>query len=324
MWCLSTYTPRLYTMKNSRLLPVVGASVALAAGVLFVAQNQAEAVAPVDAFPLPVLRPGASKIAIEGTLTALDAVTRVATINGTRVFIPAGVLIDTTHDGIGDITLDQLANPNLPTPVGGTMAVLGLAQSVNGLARFTASSVYWEFSENVVVGPLIAVDANLGMFQVNGTLVQMTSDPRFLPNLHDANGVPISVADLTPGIGGLVSAEGYLENGVLMAKVVEADVIAPSATDTVVIDRALYDGGKRTVEVRGWVTAHPATGVVVPSVQVDLGCDSIGLVTVTAVFDPLLGQGNFRYKPANNSVPTNPGQVCVRSANGGEALRNFN
>jgi len=311
-------------MKLSSLVPVVGASAALAAGVLFVAQNQAEAVAPIDAFPLPVLRPGAEAIVIEGTLTALDVATRVATVNSTRVFIPAGVLVDTTHDGIGDITLEQLANPNLPSPVGGTMAVTGVAQSVDGLARFTATGVYWEFAENVVAGPLIMVDANLGMFQVNGTPVQMTSDPRFLPSLTDANGVPISVADLTPGIGSTVAVEGYLENGILMAKVVEADVIAPSATDTVVIDRALYDGGKRTVEVRGWVTAHPATGVVAPSVQVDLGCDTIGLVTVTAVFDPLLGQGNFRYKPANNSVPTNPGQVCVRSPNGGEALRNFN
>ena len=119
--------------------------------------------------------------------------------------------------------------------------------------------------------------------------------------------------------------EGYLENGILMAKVVEAEgVLAPSATDTVVIDRALYDAGKRTVEVRGWVSAHPATGAVATSVQVDLGCDTIGLVTVNAILDPVAGQGNFRYKPANNSVPTNPGQVCVRSANGGEALRNFN
>jgi hypothetical protein len=49
------------------------------------------------------------------------------TVIGTCVNIPAGLLIDTDADAVGDITLDELMDPSLYSPLGGTIILTGVA-----------------------------------------------------------------------------------------------------------------------------------------------------------------------------------------------------
>jgi uncharacterized membrane protein len=307
-------------MRLSALASVIGLVGAIGFGVVYT--NQATAVA-IDGFVLPTLAPGADVFEIEGPLSAFNVAARTVKVNDTLVVLPAGMLIDTDGDGVGDITLEQLTDPALPTPVGGSMIITGIPANVGGQARFTADSAYFEFAENVVVGPLVAVNAAAGTFQVAGTLVKMNQDPRLPARIFDLGGNEISLAQMAGFEGTLVGAEGHMIGTQMHAKIVETEVIvATPNADTVAIERALYNASKRSVEVRGFVTRNQATGQFAPQVTIDLSCDGLGLVTANVVVDVALNQGEFKYKSNNNAVPTHPGTVCVKTATSPTAQRN--
>ncbi len=312
-------------MRHLRLLPLLGAASGLLTGVLYLRHNQASAVEILPALvPLPVnLAPEARATFIEGPLQDYDLAARVIVVNGTQVQVPATMLIDTTGDGVGDITLAQLVNPALRSPIGGTVHASSVLQSTQGgHAQFIADSLYFEFGERVVVGPLVAVDAANGLFQVGGHQIRMSTDPRLVPILADLGGHPITVADLVGFEGSLVSAEGYVEDGLLLGKFVETQALIPGAdADGVGVERALWDASKRQVEVRGTITAHPTTGQIAATVQIDLSCDGLGLATVNVVPGVVPTQGEFVWRSAEGQVPANPGTVCVRSSNGGTTQR---
>jgi len=312
-------------MRYLRLLPLVGAASGLLTGVLYINHNQATAVEVLPALiPIPVnLAPEARNTFIEGPLQDFDLATRVLVVNGTQVHVPATVLIDTTGDGVGDITLAQLVNPALRSPLGGTVHATALLQSTqSGHAQFIADTLYFEFGERVVVGPLVAVDAANGVFQVGGHQIRMSTDPRLSPILADLGGHPITVADLAGFEGSLVSAEGYVDEGVFLAKFVETQALVPGANvDGVGVERALWDASKRQVDLRGTITAHPTTGLLAATVQIDLSCDGLGLVTANVVPGVVPTQGVFVWRSAEGQVTSNPGSLCVRSANGGATQR---
>lgn len=306
-------------MRLSAFVSVLGLVGAVGFGVVYT--NQATAVA-IDGFALPTLAaPADGLVMVEGKLTAISTAARTVNVNDTRIVLPAGMLIDTSGDGVGDITLDQLNDPTLPTAIGGTMIINASAANVGGVARFTATNAYFEFAENVVVGPLVAVNAAAGTFQVAGTVVRMNTDPRLPAKITDLGGNTIPLSALNGFEGTSVSVSGYMLGTELRAALVETSVIQPAATDTVLVERALYDAAKRTIEVRGIVTANPATGQIAPQVSIDLSCDGLGIVTANVVPDVALGQGTFKWKPNNNTVLTHPGTVCVKTATSPSAQR---
>ncbi len=321
----SSTNPHTTPMRNLRLASMTGAAALAAFASIQLLPAPAGAVAPIDGFPLPTLWPGANVLSLEGGVLAIDPATRTVNIDGSVVHIPATLRIDTDGDGVGDISFEQLTAAGLRSAVGGYMAVEADVSSVAGLARFTANAAYFEFGEHVVVGALMSVDAQAGDFMVAGTPVRLSTDARIPAKVLDLGGNPITLADMAGWEGSLAAVEGYMLDGVLRARIVETDVVMPAAgSDTIVIEKALYNPSKRSIEVRGTITAHPTTGAFAPNVQIDLSCDGLGIVNANVVPDPALGQGEWRWKSANNSVPTNPGSVCVRSALGANAQRATN
>lgn len=312
-------------MRYPHLLPLVSAASGLLTGVLYLQHNQATAVEVLPALiPIPInLAPEARTTFIEGPLQDYDLTARVIVVNGTQVQVPATVLFDTTGDGVGDVTLAQLVNPTLRSPLGGTVHVTAaLRTTQSGHAQFVADSLYFEFGERVVVGPLVAVDAANGMFQVGGHQIRMSTDPRLSPILADLGGHPITVADLAGFEGSLVSAEGYMDEGVFFGKFVETQALVPGANvDGVGVERALWRADKGQIDVVGTITAHPTTVQIAATVQLDLSCDGLGLVTVNVVPGIVPTQGEFVWRSAEGQVPNSPGSLCVRSANGGTTQR---
>jgi len=114
--------------------------------------------------PSAPLGAGADIIAIEGPLSALDTVDRTMTVMGSCLTVPVGMLIDTSGDGIGDVTLDDLATLGLRSPIGGTVIGDALA-TVDGAGNLSMSltTIYFEYGEQVFVGPLVSVAAD-GLF----------------------------------------------------------------------------------------------------------------------------------------------------------------
>lgn len=312
-------------MRNLRIASMTGAAALAAFASIQILPAPANAVAPIDGFPLPTLWPGADGLNLEGGVLAIDVAARTINVDGSVVHIPATLRIDTDGDGVGDITFEQLTASNLRSVVGGYMAIEADVASVDGLARFTANAAYFEFGEHIVAGALMAVNAQAGTFMVAGTPVQLSTDVRIPAKVVDLGGDPIALADMAGWEGSQAAVEGYMLDGVLRAKLVETDVVLPTlSSDAIVIEKALYNPGKRSIEVRGTITAHPATGAFAPNVQIDLSCDGLGIINANVVPDLAIGQGTWRWKSANNAVPTNPGSVCVRSTLGGNAQRATN
>ena len=296
----------------------------LSAAALLAASGAAQAACPAVAGPA-TLAAGADVLEVEGPVSAIELTDRTVTVIGTCVNLPAGLLIDTDADTIGDITLDQLVDPSLYSPLGGTIILSGTA-AIDGTGNivYTADSVYFEFGEHVLVGPLVSVDATAETFVVGGTTVQMNTDPRMPGDVLDLGGNTIGVADMLGYEGTLAAAEGYFRSGVHNARIVETEVIVPVVgTDTVVISRADYRSSKRSVDVRGQTTAQSGTGTFSSTVNIDLACNGTIDNVATVIVDPVLNLGDFRWTSANNVAASNPGSVCVTSPLGGTASRTF-
>jgi hypothetical protein len=117
------------------------------------------AAAACPAHAAPVIAPGDGILSVEGPVSAIDLVDRTVTVVGTCINIPATMLIDTSFDGVGDITLDQLVTGGATSPIGGTMIIdADVTTDLAGNVVYTATNPYFDFGENVVVGPLISVD----------------------------------------------------------------------------------------------------------------------------------------------------------------------
>jgi hypothetical protein len=269
--------------------------------------------------PAPALGVDAELLELEGPLQAVDPVGRTITVLGTCVDVPVGMLLDTSGDGVGDITLEQLAATTPRTALGGTIALTGAGVvAPGGLISYAADAIYFEFAEHVVVGPLLNFDAAAGTFLVGGTTVRMNTDPRVPADVIDAGANVISFADLADAIGTSVTVEGYFEGGVLYAKIVETELILTEpGVDAVAITRADFRAARGELEVRGQTTPQEVTGFVTTTVTLDVQCDGLDLVAVPVTPNADAPGGIFTYRSPRNRFPASSTRVCVTSPLGG-------
>lgn len=329
-------------MRTYKIIPLAGLAALSALAATQILSSSAEAVAVVDVVTIPAnfaLVAGAEAIGVEGKVTGWNALTtgvnpRSVTIdNGTVIRFPSTIpgtttpfKIDTNGDAVGDVTYDQLFGVNqigtafagLRSPLGGTM-IINATMTINGnTATFTADDAFFEFAENVVVGPVVGVNLAAGTCQIAGTTVRLSTDPRFPGKVTDLGRNQIQLSDLAGWEGSLATAEGYMENGVLTTKLLETEVIIQGATDTVLAERGLLTLSKAALDVRGVVTRYPQNGPdaalrgrIADSVQLTLSNGQV--FTATVIPDLVLGQGTWRLRTANNSVIGQPTGMTIKS-----------
>jgi hypothetical protein len=122
-----------------------------------------------------------------------------------------------------------------------TNADTGAPEPGSYCMTLTATSVFTEVAKNMIIGPLMSVDADAGTFVINDTKVAMNTDTRFSSDLHDTGGDPLQLADLVGHEGALMDVNGYYHagTGTMRGTVVEADLVrAAAGKDTVQVQRA--------------------------------------------------------------------------------------
>lgn len=266
---------------------------------------------------------------LEGKIQSYNNTTRTITANGTTIFIPTTVLVETRNaDLTGNITFANLTDATLEAQrsiVGGTVIASGdivFGQGTSGnCVTMNATKVYVELAENVVVGLLSNVDTTAGSFHVNGALVRMNSDPRFPKDILDVGANQLTIADLASHEGETISVGGYFDaaQSVLFGTLVETDFVkALPGQDGVAILRTEGRTGNRELRVDGQNARNPqgqfATSVTVFSGGLDAnGTQCVGTQLGTAAVSAVDGSWAFRQKP----IATIPTQVCVKSPFGG-------
>lgn len=271
---------------------------------------------------------------VEGKITSYDRVNRTVTANGMTFAVPSTVLVETRDlDLSGNITFEALTDPTLEAQrsiIGGTVIASGdIAFNPSGTGycmSFSATRVFVEFAENVVVGLLSDVDTAAGTFRVNGSLARMNTDSRFPAEIIDLGGAQITLADLAGFVGTDTTLNGYFDagQGVFFATLVESSAIQPQAgTDSIAIIRAEGRTGNRELRVEGQNTVIPSTGQYAASVEIFSGglnatgdgCAGTRLSTASVL--SLDGTWSTRLRNINSI----PNQVCAKSAGGGVATR---
>jgi len=267
---------------------------------------------------------------VEGKITAANVEARTITVNGMTFTVPANLLLKTQslEQTTGNTTFEEAFAGAQPTLVGGTVIANGTTDIVPAIddvegtpvagsycMTLTATSVFSEVAENLIIGPLMSVDADAGSFVVNGTKVTMNTDPRFSSDLMDTGGDPLAVGDLVGHEGALIDVAGYYDSatGQMRGTVVEADVVkAAAGKDTVQVQRAQHASGQ--LRVNGVAGRFGGTGRMATTLQVwngkvnadGSGCTGtqLGTVAVSAT------DGSFDYR---RNIATAPAFVCVFS-----------
>jgi len=266
---------------------------------------------------------------LEGKIQSYNSTTRTITANGTTIFIPTTVLVETRNaDLTGNITFANLTDATLEAQrsiVGGTVIASGdivFGQGTSGnCVSMNATKVFVELAENVVVGLLSNVDTAAGSFRVNGSLVRMNTDPRFPKDILDVGANQLTIADLASHEGETISVGGYFDaaQNVLFGTLVETDFVkALPGQDGVAILRTEGRTGSRELRVDGQNARNPqgqfAASVTVFSGGLDAnGTQCVGTQLGTAAVSAVDGSWAFRQKP----IATIPTQVCVKSPFGG-------
>ncbi len=289
---------------------------------------------PVNA--APPTDPGLLVFEVEGRINSFDRTNRTITVNGMTFHIPSTVLVETRNlDLNGNITFEYLTDAALEAQhsiIGGTVIASGditFSPSGSGYCMsYSATRVYVEFAEHVIVGLLSDVNATAGTFRVNGSTIFMNNDPRFPNQVLDAGGNEITINDLVGFEGTQVTVNGcYMDSVVgFMGTIIETEIIkAQPGVDGVAIMRAEARVGNRELRVEGANTVSPATGQYAANVEVFAGglnaagdgCASTTRLGTPATVSTLDGSWSFRLRNIN----TFPSQVCVKSPLGGVATR---
>lgn len=258
--------------------------------------------------------PDARLVEVEGPLANIDLDGNTITVFDTCLELPAGVLVDTDGDGIGDLTLRELLGDGRRSPLGGTIAALATTNERNGGYVFTADAVYFEFAEHVVVGPLLNIDLENNAVNIAGTTVVMSRDNRIPPVIYDLSFNPIKISDLSSAIGTIATAEGWFEDGILNAKVLETEaVLTAVGEDGVGVERAMFRADRGEMRVDGITTEQFGTGNIASYVDLDLGCTGTDLIRLDVVAGDVAG-GAFGYRE-RGVRPVD--EVCVTSELGG-------
>ncbi|HJQ70909.1 MAG TPA: hypothetical protein VKA70_18180 [Blastocatellia bacterium] len=286
---------------------------------------------PVDI--TPPTDPALLVFEVEGKITSFNRTNRTITVNGMTFVIPSTVLVETRNlDLTGNITFEALTDPTAESQrsiIGGTVIASGDITFTPGgtgyCMSFSATRVFVEFAENVVVGLLSNVDVAAGAFRANGATIRMNTDARFPKEIIDLGGNPITLSDLAGFEGTDVTVNGYFDatQGVMFATLVESSAIkAKPGVDGVAITRAEHRADNRELRVEGTNT-QGSQGQFAASVDIfsgganSSGTDCVGTRLGSAPVSTVDGSWSFRQR----NVVTNPGQVCAKSALGGVATR---
>jgi hypothetical protein len=267
---------------------------------------------------------------VEGKITAADVTARTITVNGMTFTVPADMLLKTKSldQPTGNTTFADAFAGAQPTLVGGTVIANGTTDIVPAIdsveqtpvagsycMNLTATSVFSEVAENLIIGPLMSVDAASESFVVNGVTVTMNKDPRFDSQLIDTGGDPLQVSDLVGHEGALIDVAGYYTATGMRGTVVEADLVkAAAGKDTVQVQRAQHASGQ--LRVNGVVGRFAGTGSLARSVQVWRGTvNADGTACTGALLNsavPVAADGSFDYRQ-NMTATAAPTSVCVLS-----------
>jgi hypothetical protein len=285
---------------------------------------------------------------VEGPITQVDLVARTITANGMEFVVPGSAgstsIATVERGGAADITLEHLVD-DTRGPVsylGATVIASGdvVVDDLTGCATFRAGSApppFVEPAENVLVGLLddVVVDSNLtdgdsSSFTINGARVQLNKDPRFGPKpapvLASDGTTDLGLAGLAGHEGEVVTAEGHMSAGTLLARLVETEIAPPptaGARDTVVISSAQHADGK--LRVRGTVSRLAGTTAYTSAVDVYAGglagsgrCAGYDSGAPRLATSSVAADGAFDARART----TRPASVCAQSRDGlGAATR---
>lgn len=270
---------------------------------------------------------------LEGPLSAVDVNNRTITANGMTFQVPSALLIDTglttglsmscwADPTVAGCFASVPANPK--SIVGGTVIALGTVDTTTnpGCLTYVADSVFFEFAENVIAGPLTSLNAPSDL-TINGAAITMNTDPRMPANIIDGAGQSLTLADLQGLEGISIGAEGYYDatTGELQAILVELEEILVIGSDDVIgIDGVEWRGDKDELRVDGTVVpvgAMPASlSIYAPGVLDSTGAACSGTLVATTPVDAVGGSFEYRNR---GGFANDPGSVCVASPNGGAA-----
>lgn len=253
----------------------------------------------------------AVEAAIEGPITAIDVVNNTITVMDIVVSVPPGTPISTpTSSGLSLANL--AAAPPFPGRsvdgfLGGTAIING--ESLGGV--MTASDVFSDLFENVVVGEATDTDGDPNTLHLLGMLLEPSTDPR-MPAGTPTNGFGFEIVPSTIAAGSLTAAEGYFgDDQVLRWHTLESDggdLVNAGLTEVSITRAQCRDRGNSIeLEVRGGVH-DPASGPVLIQRQRPNPVNGFANVaTVQAVADAEApGFGAYRLTRTVNNVANCP------------------
>lgn len=264
----------------------------------------------------------APELVIEGPIDNITDDT--ITVMGIVIKVPSTTKVDTpTKAGL---TLSQLANATMPGRPngfkGGTAIITGGSDMINGNG-VTATEVFTDMNENVVVGEVTSEPGPGATLEVNGLPMYPLPADSVIPAAKPMNIYGFEIDPSTVEKGSLISIEGYLsqDDGPrrLYYHALEADTGAPKnlAINEVSILRAQCrdraDTNKDELEIRGAVhLANLATLTTTNRGTVSLIYSGINpttraVVTMTVSATPILdpaapGYAEYRYSSSNRNL----------------------
>ncbi len=251
-----------------------------------------------DAAPIPL------EAELEGPLMAVDTTTNTINVMGISVNVTNASFASPT----AALTIEDLVGDPLPGRgttagfIGGTAIVTGTTTPGDTDYTVTASSVFVEVAENVILGEVTEntltgpTFESGGSFVIQGVKMRPVGDPR-LPFSASTVGLPINVSTIDPGTA--ASPEGHFGNdGVLYAHTLEiegagVELIDPEAVS---ITRVGCDEGGR-LEVQGGSGIESAITIYDDNTDAVLG-------TTNATLDPEAGVATYRFRRNISVCPT--------------------
>jgi hypothetical protein len=308
---------------RQRWLVKLSAAFALCCGVMVAAPAHAQCV-PINSAAPPT--GDAALFAIEGKITGYNVAARTITANGVTFTVPTTLGINTNDPALPPnntfATMTAAAAEATRTIVGGTVIASGditnTVTAAGNCISFTATSVFVEMAENVLLGVLHDINTAAQTFKVNGQVVKMNTDGRFPSALLDLNGKPTTVAALVGFEGTAVSVEGWVENGVFQAILAETSAVTRTGTtDAVAITKAQLRAGPE-LRVDGQVIAN-SNGVLATLVEVFVGPETNGKCNGTRLGQATVAADTtFSFRLRRTSFPS-LSSVCVKTSLGGVA-----
>ena len=265
---------------------------------------------------------------IEGPITAIDPAKRTITVgNDFAVEIPVSMrftgpkgtgpasalkpsitganafteLLDTNAPNrVRSIFPSSRANP--PTVMeysGATLLAMGTTITDANGTHHIAAFADLKLAENVLVGKLVSVDPVAGTIVVDGTIVKMSPDDRFISEIVDPGLNQIPIIELaSKGIGDIVTVTGYMvDSGYYGVRVMTTALIGSAG---VTISQADGFASKMQMKIQG-ETAKLLPGQTV-TVFDAVTNRQIGQFPVTVGGVP--GQGRYQATLTVSAMPT--------------------